>query len=373
MLLVCPSKQFLEVDNVNFVQGRTVRRHACRRVTMEYILYETSLTAYCVTSTNDRPLRGFLDNNPDAWASHVRALSNHFYTRRKQYEEEEEREKIGSLRDCRYTFLGATATQGEPHGFALELVYDKITYKFLFYSTETPGSKAQAKGKRKQGPADPPYLLLVKASAAITTRFFGWLAEHFKAAPVTITLNFSSPNFLPLVLSRYVASIVVGHTAIADEHSLLDFLRDTIGAMKLSVAVSDPEAEKSLRSIELDVPPETLFQLCSPNSSANSFIDDLRKHVHARTGLLLPFSDAAYAEDESTERFEPPLKLSRVSCGAFALSSMGRVKFSRKAVDAVDAVPSLGSGAENVVRRANQDLLERLMLEAKERARDVSD
>jgi hypothetical protein len=253
------------------------------------------------------------------------------------------------------------------------LVYDKITYKCLFYSTEPPNSNARAKGKRKQGQADPPYLLLVKASAAITTRFFGWLTEQFEAATVMITLNFRSPNFLPLVMGGYVASIVAAHSAIADEHSLLEFLRDTVGTMKLNVAVSDIEAEKSLKSIDLDVPPETLFQLCSPNSPRDSFMDGLRRHVHARTGLLLPFSDSPDAEDESSEKSEPPFKLSRVSCGALALSGQGRIKFSKKAVNAVDAVPGLGSGPENIVRLANQDLLERLMLEAKERVKDVND
>lgn len=98
----------------------------------------------------------------------------------------------------------------------------------------------------------------------------------------------------------------------------------------------------------------------------------LRDHIRERTGLILPLPPAAAAGagagegsgEDGEEGTELPLKVTRISSGAFALSGEGRLKMSLKAVEAVERVGGLGGGEGNVVRVVNGVLMAGLVREA---------
>lgn len=327
---------------------------------MDDALYDTSLTVYAVTEPSP-PLLSLLSASTTRLNDHAHTLRDHLSAGRVAYEREEEQEKIGGLRECTFTVL--RQNEAAPHGVAISLLYDKITYKFLLYGNTASHSKTRRRGRGNASEPSLP-LLLIKASSSVTARFLAFLEQQFNS-PAVIPLKLSAAH-LPTTLNDYVSELVRAHQPIAADHALLDYLRDTVGALKLTISVTHAEAAKSLRTIDLDIPPETLFQLVTEPGAASNFLEVLHKHLHVRTGLLLPLApqpaapeaDAAAASDTETEA---PLKLSRISNAAFALSSEGRLKLSAKAVQAVDAIPGLGSGDENVVRIANQALLNGLV------------
>lgn len=324
-------------------------------VVMDDALYDTSLTVYALTESSPAIL-SLLSASPARLNDHSQTLRDYLSTGRVAYEREEEQEKIGGLRECAFAVL--RQEDAEPHGVAISLLYDKIAYKFLLYGN-TAGRPQTTDKRGRAGKASEKSLplLLIKASSSITARFLAFLEQHFNA-PAAITLKLSATH-LPTAVNDYVTDLVRAHQPIAADHALLDYLSDTLGALKLTISVTDVEAAKSLRTIDLDVPPETLYQLVTDSSSASSFLEILHKHLHARTGLLLPLAPQPPIETEGDG--EAPLKLSRISNAAFALSSEGRLKLSAKAAQAVEAIPGLGSGEENVVRRANQALLNGLI------------
>lgn len=334
---------------------------------MNDILYETSLTAYALPDPTP-PLIALLSASTARLSDQARTLRDHLSTGRVAYEREEEQEKIGGLRECSFTLL--RQDDAVPYGIAVTLLYDKISYKFLLYGDAAPSSRTTSKGKQRQ-PEQSISLLLVKASSSVTARFFSFLDTHFQAPPV-IPLKLPAAH-LPTALNAYINALVASHQTISADHALLDFLRDTIGILKLTISITNAEVAKSLRSIDIDIPPETLYQFVTDTESEaqSGFLSSLYKHLRARTGLLLPLVPpppgprrSAGAADPPQPEEDPPLKLYRLSCAAFALSSEGRLKLSARSVQLVDAIPGLGSGEENVVRRANLGLLRGLVEEA---------
>jgi hypothetical protein len=331
---------------------------------MDDILYDTSLTIYALPQPTP-PLTALLSASPARLNDHAETLRDHLSAGRIAYEREEERAKIGGLRDCTCALL-REEEEAEPYGVAINLLYDKVSYRVVFYGDEAPLIKAKGKRKRRT-PDHPTPLLLIKASSSITSRFLTFLETHFHAPPV-LPLRLPA-SYLPTTLRQYITDLVTAHAAISADHALLDFLRDTVGVLKLTISITHAEAAKSLRTIDIDIPPETLYQLVAdgPPNQSGGFLGSLHKHLHARTGLLLPLvpdsapDGAAIGAEKENEAEEVPLKLSRLSCAAFALSSEGRIKLSAKAVQAVDAIPGLGSGQENVVRMANRTMLRGLI------------
>ena len=329
---------------------------------MDDVLYDTSLTVYAITEST-RALLSLLSASTARLNDHAQTLREYLSTGRVAYEREEEQEKIGGLREC--TFAVLRHDDAEPHGVAISLLYDKIAYKFLLYRDTAGHSRASdGRGRRGKASENSLPLLLIKASSSVTARFLAFLEQHFNS-PAVVPLKLPAAH-LPTALNDYVTELVRAHQPIAADHALLDYLRDTLGALKLTISVTDAKAAKDLRTIDVDVPAETLYQLVADSSAAPRFLEVLHKHIHARTGLLLPLAPQPTAVSkvdtaEGEADAEAPLKLSRISNAAFALSCEGRLKLSAKAVQAVEAIPGLGSGEDNVVRTANQALLHGLV------------
>lgn len=332
---------------------------------MEDVFYDTSWTIYAVTETT-KPLRALFSASPATLDTNALKLRDHLSTGRAKYEDEEEQEKIGGLRESQWDHLRQEGST--PHGLSITLTYDKTTYTFLLYSSSSQALRSP--------------LLLVKATASLTSRFLTFLILHFQA-PIVVPLRLP-PSHLPNTLSRYLTSLTTAHRPIATDHALLDFLRDTVGAIKLTISITDPAIAKDLRTIEVDVPPETLYQLLPSSESAAGeadFLTSLSTHLRNRTGLILPLSTSttppasndSHTNGTDAETKPAPLKLSRITTAAFALSSEGRLKLSMRAVQVVDAVPGLDRGEENVVRVANAEIIERLCEEARTMAEDSND
>lgn len=210
------------------------------------------------------------------------------------------------------------------------------------------------KGKEREGMRDLP-LMLAKANASVTRRFMAYLAEAFQ---VTLSPLRLAPDFLIDTLETYVGSL---HTYFHDVSSTNNInastlLKDTIGTLKLTVSVSEPDIAQNLRTIDIDVPANTLHQLLKsttinndgdssstfPAPADQSFLTSLQTHIHARTGLILPLANST--QDPLPQS---PLRLTRISCSAFALSAEGRLKLSSKAWEALDAPEIRRFGMQN--------------------------
>ena len=332
----------------------------CTSFGMDDRIYDTSLTLYTV-SDSSLPYRNLLQASQDALNAKATRLREHLSVRPK-YEDEEEKEKIGGLRDCTWTaYYEPGHRRKDADEIVVVLSYDQAIYKFILYSNANnvrPGSKV-----------DLP-LLLVKASATVTKRFLSFLSETFH---VTVNPLKLPSDFLAANISTYVSTLYSSFQPVSDTTSMLGLLKDTIGTLKLCISANPGSANgadvaQQLRTMDIDVPAETLYQLLTsppPQASARGskhydFLLSLQHHIHQRTGLILPL----LPKDGGNDTNEPPLKLSRVSNTSFALSTEGRLKLSSKAYEALETVPGLDRGDENVVKKANTQLLEAIVAEA---------
>jgi hypothetical protein len=370
---------------------------------MDERLYDASFTLFAVQNTTFA-YRNLCKDPPQKLTSNASRLQNQLSVRPK-YEDEEERAKIGGLRDCKWaSYHHPNSTRKEAAGNALVLTYDRAVYKFILCSnTNTLSARV----------VDLP-LILVKASAGLTKRVLDFLRTEFQIEIFPLKIP---PTLLAFSISTYISSLYSAFSE-TDSTSTLSLLRETIGTLRLTVSISSgaeggAEIAQHLRSIDIDVPAETLYQLldtetASSNATRNpSFLESLQHHIHQKTGLILPlipkFSQKIPPTNSSsstnpnpilnqnpnpntnrarnpsspsqtnppnpiTNNDEPPptplLRLTRLSNLSFALSTEGRLKFAHRAVDAVEGIPGLESGEGNVVRKANGMLLGALIAEA---------
>lgn len=341
---------------------------------MDDELYDTSLTLYAINAPH-RALRVLLCVDQEDLDVEAEKLHRHLSTGRAQYEFEEEHEKIGALQACTWTCL--RRDDRTAHGLIASLLYDRVTYRFIFHSD----SESTLTTRRQKGAA-PLCLLLAKAPTSLTNRFLAFLESRFQ---MPILAPFKLPDsHLSTSFSAYLSRLVSAHNYVADDYALQGFLQDTLGNTKLTISITSSEIAKHLRTIDIDLPPETLYQLVerARNASSNTartagldtdeILGALKHHIHQRTGLLLPLtqsttnsansspggSSSNSSSEEADAEPKPPFKLTRISNAAFALGAEGRLKFSMRPVHAMDTVPGLPSGNEdNVVRRANTMLL----------------
>lgn len=336
---------------------------------MDNAVYDTSLTIFALPEPSPA-LETLLATSPSRLQDHARTLQKHLSVDRAAYEHEEERLKIGGLRGSFFSLLHGEQDNAEPYGVFMRLLYDRIDYKFILYGDEVPPNNTKGKHTQKK-PENQLPLLLVKASSSVNTRFLSFLETYFQS-PTVIPLRLPA-SYLPTALNNYINELASAHETISADHALLELLKDTIGVLRLTISITDADIAKSLRTIDIDIPPETLYQLVTDVLTRDTgFLGSLQRYLHIRTGLFLPLvptappqqppsngNDAATVVDDDDD--EPPLKVSRMSSAAFALSSEGRIKLSSKAVQVVEAIPGLGSGEENVVRIANRTLLRGLI------------
>ena len=399
---------------------------------MNDTLYDTSFTLYAVSDASPQ-----YQKLPECYEAdlnvHAEALRQYLDTKRPRYESEEEREKIGGLRACRWTVIKryagqkrkrgreddsddldptTTAEDAPIEGVTITLTYDKATYKFILYAasdSRDQTAKSQP-SKRRRKPQPKPNglpLLLTKSNASLTRHILTFLTTTFSITTTPLKLP---PHCLQQTLQTYITSLWTSLRSTSNTHSTQSLLRDTIGTLKITIATNTahakgPDIAKGLKSIDVDVPSETLYQLLLPplnndaattttsshassraardvtattTAAAAAFLVRLRDHVRLRTGLILPLppavrgggekmvgsGDGDDGQEAMEMELERPLKVSRISTAAFALSAEGRLKMSLKAVEAVEGLGRLGAGEGNVVRVVNGALMEGVVRQA---------
>ncbi|KAL2397622.1 hypothetical protein ABEF93_002175 [Exophiala dermatitidis] len=480
--------------------------------TMDNALYDTSWVLYSITHLPASLHAIILDPKLSAGGARAQTealgLSEHAAAlraslvreqeQRPRYEEVEEHERLGVLKECTWRLLlssraelehssvdahgrngkrdhrdstaGASSqSTGNHHGNALmiSLVYDRTTYKFVIYTTEKTPQSSTSSSRRDLRPEPDPNsdltaILLCKASPSALKAVTTYLADTFSLALADITPLKLSPALIRSTLEQYLAtvSIALGRAAFAsasvaeaeqesaaEEHEhereqerehLQSIFQSIVGTLRITISFAPPVAP-SLKTLDITVPPRTVGEqyrhvLDGPNQTAANdsrhpqLMDTLATWIRDKTGLNIdPFpstivnddnddnnddegnsavgNDTSVATANKTKKnpmrphteteteteseasvqepppHQPPMRVSRVSTAAYAISVEGRLKFASKPVDLVDGFLGLiehgdaadgGSEArvENLVREADQQLLNAVLAEARRQVRE---
>ncbi|KAJ4525192.1 hypothetical protein HRR83_000866 [Exophiala dermatitidis] len=477
---------------------------------MDNALYDTSWVLYSITHLPASLHAIILDPKLSAGGARAQtealglsehAAALHASLAREQedrphYEEVEEHERLGVLKECTWRLLlssraelehssvdahgrngkrdhhGDTSTgansqsTGNHHGHALmiSLVYDRTTYKFVIYTTEKTPQSSTSSSRRDLRPepdsnSDPTAILLCKASPSALKAVTTYLADTFSLALTDITPLKLSPALIRSTLEQYLGtvSIALGRAAFAsasaaeaeqesaaEEHErgperehLQSTFESIVGTLRITISFAPPVAP-SLKTLDITVPPRTMGEqyrhvLDGPNQTTNDsrrpqFMDTLATWIRDKTGLNIdPFPSTIVNGDDNDDNddegnaavgngtsvatanktkknpmrphteteteteseasvqepppHQPPMRVSRVSTAAYAISVEGRLKFASKPVELVNGFLGLlehGSNAEgvsearheNFVREANQQLLNAVLAEARRQVRE---
>jgi len=247
-------------------------------------------------------------------------------------------------------------------------------------------------------------IVLAKASPTVLKVFQAYLSETFAIQDMhALKLP---PTLLTSTLAKYISSIHTVLSRTTSERQLPLDIKAILGMLRLSVSFSAPIAP-SLKMLDVEVPSESVLVAfrnleaeqdsqdsgrqtqvrVAGDTTTQGILEVLSKWIHERTGLKLPLAQNEKSNPTATEPtnntnpetttsatqppLEPPMRISRILCAAYAISSEGRLKFSLKAAQTCDNDPSRGDsentapdGSSNVVRKANEALLAAALCEA---------
>jgi len=299
----------------------------------------------------------------------------------------DESEKTGQLRECIISQVwprsAADRTESESRclGLAIETRYQKATYRIILLARRGLSSEES-----------PLTAIFYKASQNNLKHIKNWLDFKF-TLPSALPLQFP-PELLPRLCSSYL-TVLAEHFATGTDHT--DALRQatlkqTVGNLRLTMAFSGatgPEIAPKLKTLDLDLPSETTSLLLEKarqrstvrGTAQTAFLDELSHAIADRTGLRLPFTSASSFEVGQLNRnsmagtgagrdpenlitpTEPPLKVTKITCAAFAISIDGKLKFASKPIENAEVV----GYREEVVQLAYWELLDHVRGEAERR------
>lgn len=261
-------------------------------------------------------------------------------------------------------------------------------------------------------------LLLAKCNPATFKAMATYLDTTFAVSETNICPLKIPAHFLQRTLETYMSSTyeeltttaVRTHSRGRAPSSSANF-KSIFGTLRMTITFGPPVAPK-LKSLDVELPSETvLTALNEPRPSLDSDDDDdnnnnnkvtavVAEWIENRTGLKLPLTSSAMtmahhpvsSRDDnnhgdagkenrrpgsatttttgSLAAQPPPMRLSRIMSGAYALSSEGRLKMSAKAMELCeqdqddDDEDGVIDGQSNMVRKANQTLLQAMLREA---------
>ncbi|OAL34101.1 hypothetical protein AYO20_06556 [Fonsecaea nubica] len=263
-------------------------------------------------------------------SSHADAFARSLGKERPRYEKEEEREKLGGLRQCTWTSLDNVVGReeddqrpglwpgkkrrrkisrngddsddedGRPQlrGLAVSLIYEKDTFQFMIY-TQSPRcslSKRRRIATSKHQPSteaeEESAILLSKASPTALKSFTKYLQDTF--AVTTIYPFEPSSSQMQVTLERYLATI---HKSLssASPQSLHDSFSSILGKIEFTVSFSHPVAT-GLRSVHVAIPATaflTWYNSVETPEGGNergqkTFSESLAGWIKAKSGLCLP-------------------------------------------------------------------------------------
>lgn len=286
----------------------------------------------------------------------------------------DEREKTGQLRECAFSQLWpySWATSAQIHdrqsiGLLIETRYQKTTYQVVLLGNVSGNGEN----------ACPVSLILFKAAPSHVKHIVNWLNFRFNLpSPAQLRLP---PEIVLHGCSRFLDTLSASWTPEQSQDDALRqaTLRQVIGSLKLTLTISnttETDIAGKLRTVDFDVPSETVDGLLRRARQTHSgglaastaFLDELANAIHEKTGLRLPLSASLplqTAQSNTDPALERPLKVSKITCAAFAITVDGKLKFARKPIESAEVV----GYQETLIRAANWELLEVVRAEAEKR------
>ena len=295
---------------------------------MDDELYDSPWSSFAITETSTS-FNTIHSSTPASLDRHATSLRKFLEPRNgTPYETEEQNEKIGTLRECKWRPLKRETCLS----ILIRLTYERATYRFIILKSQHNNT---------------PSLLLAKAPVALVHKVQTFLVTRLNVSTMPSKLSSAT---IQHILQTYL-------TQIRSPESVIDLTKTILGTLKITLSFSTP-VSPHLRSMDIDIPASTVDQLATLSAdNQSSFLSELAKHVLNRTGLKLPI--VISGQDEDSEKTNA-IRISRISCSAFVISTEGRVKLSSKAVDDVP-------NEESVVRKANEMVLERFAQDASRR------
>jgi len=319
-------------------------------------------------------------------STHAGAFGESISQGRPRYESEEEREKLGSLSQCKWTRLERLAPQepqtqqlsrkrtrddGEDdsstsHGILISLIYERTTYKFIIYTTPNAVSSKRSRTETSNhAPSNQESwtaILLSKSSPTLLRSLTTYLSDTFALADIH-PLQLPSA-LIQKTLQDYLSTIYSSLSTApgSSQTQVQDLFINIISSVRLTIGFSAPVAPH-LKSLDIAVAPYAVLKALPENGrfGIEHFMSTLAGYIWTNTGLKIPVLDdrdgvvrSLNCEGADIAKSDAPMKISRISNAAYAISCDHRIKFVSRPVHAVD---DPDQPAENCVRRANRELL----------------
>lgn len=257
---------------------------------------------------------------------------------------DDEAERTGQLGECIVDRI-LLSNMETSLGLSIQARYQKTTYTVLLLARQELGDAGT---------------MMCKASQNHVARVKRWLESGLGLQHQAMSLQLPPPLLLRMC-SDFLAELDKSLAGSSESSALRQAtLKQVIGNLKLVVTFSNAtgaEIAPHLKTMELDVPSETVgVLLAKAKERENSevlpeygFLDELKKALHEKTGLVLPLTGQGIDKKASTvdqgngldslrSDPEPPLKVSKVRCAAFALSTDGKLKLASKPLRDADVI-----------------------------------
>jgi Kinetochore complex Sim4 subunit Fta1 len=331
---------------------------------MDDNLYDTSWTLYFVSNANSS-YRDLLVADQPTLDRRAKQFQNFLTVNKSTSDSDSENDRTGGLRECTWKTLRDVSNSrpieySAQDSILVSLIYDTATYKFFV---------------RGNAESSPLTLLLAKGPAATVKCFTNFLADAFHANVDPLKLPTS---LLQSSLESYLKTLYTPPATSSSPHDANPFpssqlLKTSIGNLKVTVTFSAPIAPH-LKTLDLDIPPETISKFLDTNEDDSnmrlppkSMLALMAQYMHTTTGLKIPISTAQFETNgiTGTEEKEEDavMRISKITCAAFAISVDGRLKFASKAVESAKQL-------DDLMRKANGGMLRRIEEEAARRSRD---
>ncbi|OQU96263.1 hypothetical protein CLAIMM_02370 [Cladophialophora immunda] len=285
------------------------------------------------------------DKQRERLSSHADAFRRSLSRDRPRYEDEEEREKLGGLRQCAWTRLdnidageeenqrlelrvgkrrkrkvggrgdgGGDGEHPQLKGLAVSLIYEKDTFQFVIY-TRSLGSDLPKRKRitattyqRTTESREESAILLSKSSTAALKAFTAYLRDTFAVAAV---YPFEpSSSLMQSTLEKYLGTIRASLPDAGDTSSeaILQNFSNIIGKIELTFSFSHPVA-KGLKSLHVAVPATSFLTWYMPTEASRgghrgrrkTFLGSLAGWIRTKSGLGLPILYEKDGQDNHKE------------------------------------------------------------------------
>ena len=312
-------------------------------------LYDTSWTIYQIPSKLkcDSRYRNLLTSQAaiDALGRNLKTFLGE--TRRKAQEyDDSDSDRLGGLQTVDVDRFGDDESDAySVEGLFITLAYERATYKAAFCRQTV--NRQRDSQEELDNVALP--LCLLRMPNHLSKRMFEFLYDVFHITPESSKF---STAFLYDILADYISTT----NAVSDDTARLDLLSTVIKDVKLSYSFAPPVAPQ-LKTLDLSVSLDAVADIMNGRlpeiprhmrSDGPALIESLVDHLDIQTGLQLP--------RPRVHDSQPLIKVSKIGCAAFVMSSDGKIKLVSKVLDSVVRAECITASEQ-----ANGDLLKALI------------